>query len=147
MSNLFLDDVRNPHNVKAALHRGVWEEFPDLMVWEVVRSYDEFVAYILKNGLPKRIAFDHDLSWEHYPKEGGPICEGDPRMDTIVIPYETFKEKTGYDCAKWLTNYCMVNNLPLPDFYVHSFNPVGRMNISNHLLRFEEIQAENKKTS
>jgi hypothetical protein len=139
MSNLFIDDVRNPNNVKAALHRGVWEEFPSLMVWEVVRSYDEFVAYILKNGLPKRITFDHDLSWEHYPK-GLLASEAD-------IDYSKYKEKTGYDCAKWLTEYCMTNNLELPDFYIHSFNPVGRMNISNHLLRFEEIQAENKKTS
>ena len=130
MSNLFLDDIRDPHNVKAALHRGVWEKFPELLAWDIVRSYDEFVAYIQKNGLPIRIAFDHDLSYE----------------DQNKTDYSTFKEKTGYDCAKWLTEYCMDHDLPLPDFYIHSFNPVGRMNISNHLLRFEEIRAKNKKT-
>lgn len=136
--NLFLDDIRNPTDIHSTLHRGIWEEFPSLMDWKVVRSYQEFVNFILKNGMPNRISYDHDLSWEHYPNAGDSL--------SAPIPYETFTEKTGYDCAKWLTNYCLEKKLELPDFYVHSFNPVGRMNITNHLLNFEQQKRMFKKS-
>ena len=136
MSKLFLDDIRKPLDVKQAWHKGVWEEFPSLYSWTIVRSYDQFTKFILDNGLPTVISFDHDLSWEHYPQD-------DFRLD-VPINYAAFKEKTGYDCAKWLVDYCVTNNLPLPDFYVHSFNPVGRMNIVNFLVRFQEIRPDLK---
>ena len=43
-----------------------------------------------------------------------------------------FKEKTGYDCAKWLINYCMDNQLELPEtILIHSMNPVGSLNIKS----------------
>ena len=122
MSNLFLDDIRNPVNVTQSWHNGVWIEFPSHYVWDVVRSYKEFVAYIETNGLPTRIAFDHDLSYEDQNKTEG------------------FIEKTGMDCAKWLVDYCIDKDLALPEFYVHSFNVVGRMNIANLLTRFQEHQ-------
>jgi len=128
MSNLFLDDIRKPLDVTHAWHNSGWEEFP-LYSWDIVRSYDEFVDYIIKNGLPSRISFDHDLSWEHYPQDelrmGGPI------------DYSKFKEKTGLDAAKWLVEYCDSKNLPLPEWFVHSSNPVGRMNIVNYLRSYE----------
>ncbi|WP_099365490.1 cyclic-phosphate processing receiver domain-containing protein [Sphingobacterium sp. 1.A.4] len=73
------------------------------------RSYAEFVKYIEKNGLPDFISFDHDLGLE----------------------------KSGYDCAIWLVNYCMDNVLMLPDFEVHSQNPVGKENISSLLYNFK----------
>jgi hypothetical protein len=72
------------------------------------------------------VSLDHDLSYEDQNKT------------------ENFNEKTGYDCAKWLVDYCVTNNLPLPDYYVHSFNPVGRMNIINYLVRFQEIRPDLK---
>ena len=122
MSNLFLDDIRDPKNVAQSWHDGGWIEFPSHYAWDVVRSYKEFVAYIQANGLPTRIAFDHDLSYEDQNKT------------------ENFKEKTGMDCAKWLVDYCMDKELVLPEFYVHSFNVVGRMNIANLLTRFQEHQ-------
>lgn len=92
----------------------------------MVRSYAQFVAYIQANGLPARIAFDHDLSYEDQNKTEG------------------FKEKTGMDCAKWLVDYCIDKGLDLPEFYVHSFNVVGRMNIANLLTRFREHQESQK---
>ena len=113
MKNLFLDDIRDPKNVTQALHNGGWIEFPSHYAWDVVRSYNEFVAYIQKNGLPQLVAFDHDLSYEDQNKT------------------ENFKEKTGYDCALFVINFCKVNGLEFPDYYVHSFNPIGRMNIIN----------------
>ena len=136
MSKIFLDDIRKPLDVKSAWHKGVWEGFPSLFSWDIVRSYAAFTKYILTNGLPTVISFDHDLSFEHYPTD----------ETSLVAPinYDKFTEKTGYDCAKWLVDYCVTNNLPLPDFYVHSFNPVGRMNIINFLVRFQEISPDLK---
>lgn len=89
--------------------------------WTVVKSYDEFCFCIETHGLPKMISFDHDLADVHY--------NGD---------YST--EKTGYDCAKWLVEYCVDNNLKLPEFECHSMNPVGKRNILSTLerrLRYE----------
>jgi hypothetical protein len=76
--------------------------------WKIVRSYNDFVKWIETNGIPDLISFDHDLG-------------------------ET-DEKTGYDCAKWLCEYCWDNGLPIPEYNVHSANPVGRDNIL-HLLK------------
>lgn len=58
MKKLFLDDLRPAPNDS----------------WDVVRSFDEFKAYIIKHGVPDIISFDHDLGL-------GP---------------------NGYDCVKWL---------------------------------------------
>ena len=48
----------------------------------------------------------------------------------------TIKEKTGYDCAKWLVEYCLDNDLSLPKYQVHSMNPVGKKNILDYLSNF-----------
>jgi hypothetical protein len=122
---LFLDDVRNPTDcfgyVKAYGIR------PDtyLGFWHVVKTYDEFVRFIQERGLPEIVSFDHDLADEHYNEA---MYEGD---DSYGKLYETFKEKTGYDAAKWLVNYCEEKGLPLPICFCHSMNPAGRQNINN----------------
>ena len=128
--NLFLDDIRVPTGVKMALHNGQWEKFPSHYTWVVVRSYGKFVTHITENGLPERIAFDHDLASEHYPAGV---------LSLKPIEYNSYTEKTGYDCAKWLVDYCEKKVLPLPEFYVHSFNPVGRMNIANYLIQYQRL--------
>lgn len=84
---------------------------------EWVRSYEEFVTWISMYGLPDIISFDHDLG----------------------VTY-TGQEKTGYDCAKYLVNFCMDNNEKLPRFVVHSANPVGRDNIMKFLLNYSMLQ-------
>lgn len=44
----------------------------------------------------------------------------------------TFKEKTGYHCAKWLIYYCLDNNKKLPRIIlIHSMNNVGVKNIES----------------
>lgn len=93
MKHLFLDDLRVVPNGFSG-----------------VKSYLEFTDFILKNGLPEFISFDHDLG----------------------------EEKTGYDCAKWLVEYCMNNKFPLPEFFVHSQNPVGKENIQRLLDNFNK---------
>lgn len=75
-----------------------------------VYDYTQFVEFIKTKGLPNFISFDHDLG------------EG----------------KTGYDCAKFLVEFCMDYDLKLPEFTVHSQNPVGKENIEKLFLNFLE---------
>jgi len=117
---LFLDDVRVPYDVFKMIINPIYENNED---WVIVKHYYEFVDYIKENDIPEFISFDHDLSFDHYLSENQ---EGD-------IDYVSLKEKTGYDCAKWLVEYCLENNLTIPDYYVHSANPVGKKNIEGFL--------------
>jgi hypothetical protein len=65
MTKLFLDDIRDaPDNT-----------------WAVVRSFDAFKEWIIANGIPDVISFDHDLGLE--------------------VP-------TGMDCAKWIVTRGLV---------------------------------------
>lgn len=122
---LFLDDERKPAQV-------TWVKLPNDVIWKIVRSYDQFVRYIEEHGLPEVISFDHDLEFDHYKFSGD-----------FKINYEAC-EKTGYHCAKWLTEYLMDRGIKeLPEFYVHSMSPVGRENIRMLLLRWEVFQHEN----
>lgn len=111
---LFVDDIRHPI------------EFG----WDVVRSYDAFVDWVNFHGMPASLSLDHDLSFEHYP-----LAEENP--NTTVIPYDTYKEKTGYDCAKYIVN----NGLKLGKWKCHSMNPVGRTNIEELLKSYEHISS------
>lgn len=109
---LFLDDTRNPpgHLFK---------------VFDVVRNYDEFVDYIETYGVPELISFDHDLSPEHtmfFFERGGWKNPPDPI-------HEIFKDKTGYDCAKWLIEYCQSSGHIIKNINIHSRNPQGTKNI------------------
>jgi hypothetical protein len=118
---LFLDDIRIPLTTRHV--------YMPPYNWEIAKTYNEFVRLITEKGLPYFISFDHDLSHEHYPfnePDGG-------RSNPNVIPYDTYKEKTGYHCALWLIDYCAKNKLKLPQFQVHSMNPIGKKNIENVL--------------
>lgn len=119
---LFLDDVRVPTQVK-------WVDLPliDPNSWIIVRNYNEFCEMILKNNLPEFICFDHDLSTEHYDVNTDP---------------NTYKEKTGYDCAKWLIEYCRINKLEVPKYLVHSLNPIGAENISRYIENYKRVSKE-----
>jgi hypothetical protein len=97
---------------------------PTLFVIDVVRNYDQFVQYIATKGVPELVSFDHDLAIEQYP-----TSENRPG---IVIPYETFKEKTGLHAAR----YIIENKLPIKYWMVHSLNVQGRINIETELRRY-----------
>jgi hypothetical protein len=100
---LFLDDLRIPSEV-------TWTLLPTNIEWEIVRSYNEAVEWVLRNGWPNFVSFDHDL--------------GDIEDGKI--------EKTGYDFAKWLIEYDLDGN-KMPDnfsFVVHSQNHIGSKRIS-----------------
>lgn len=85
---------------------------PIEIVW--VKSYNEFVNYIDTNGLPDGICFDHDLG----------------------------EEKTGYDCAKYLVNYCLDHNYSIPKYKIQSSNPVGVANIHSILQSYIKYQGD-----
>ena len=77
-----------------------------------VYSYEEFVDYLERKGLPDFISFDHDLG----------------------------EDLSGYDCAKYLVAYCLEHKRSLPDYQVHSQNPVGRENIERLLENFKSFE-------
>ena len=112
MKKLYLDDIR----------------IPQTEGWDIVRNYDDFVAWIRLNGVPDEVSFDHDLG-EDVAKEK--VANG---MSKRKAREEKKYTKSGYDCAKWLVEYCIKNNLPyLPEYNVHSANPVGKANIESYL--------------
>lgn len=119
--NIFLDDERIPKNVS-------WVELP-LVEWTVARNYKQFVDIIEKHGIPKFISFDHDLADEHYRAS---MYNPDKHYSNYYTD-GTFKEKTGFDCAEWLVNYCIDNKLDIPPYCVHSMNPIGKENIEGLL--------------
>lgn len=97
---LWLDDYRDPFDKKAD-----WLIFSPIgrdvnVAW--AKTQVEFQDHIMIYGLPDAICFDHDLG----------IGNGD-----------------GYECAKWLVNYCQFTNLELPKYNIQSANPVGKQNI------------------
>ena len=116
MYNLFLDDLRIPTHV-------TWVNVPKDQHYSVVRNYQEFVDIITLQGLPKFVCYDHDLNDIQY----GHGLQNDD------IPYDSYTEKTGYDAAKWLVDYCMKKGVKHPPYVVHSMNPVGKQNIISYV--------------
>jgi 5-formaminoimidazole-4-carboxamide-1-beta-D-ribofuranosyl 5'-monophosphate synthetase len=112
-SRIYLDDIRTPT-----------EEG-----WIVCRNYDEFVKTIEDLGLENidTISLDHDLgdtAIREYFKN---------TSKNYIIDYNNIHEKTGYDCAKWLVNKSMEDQVNLPTVTVHSANPVGSANIMGYI--------------
>ena len=111
---LFLDDLRVPTDCISYMHRRTAQYELYKGKWIIVRNYSEFTYWICENGLPDLISFDHDLGIED---------EGHP---------------SGMECAKWLVEYCLDNQLKLPRWLVHSANPAGAENITGLLISFEK---------
>ena len=89
-----------------------------LVFWS--RDYDGFVSAVRTFGedIGKcMIHFDHDL--------GG--------------------DKSGYDCAKWLIDWCIENDYKVPDYTIHSANPVGRKNIESVFESYWKVFFDNVK--
>lgn len=123
--NLFLDDVREPYEVGNYMNPVGLRSLYRLKHWIVLRDYKQFVSYITRNGMPELISFDHDLADEHYRPS---MFNTDGHYSNYYTD-GTFKEKTGYDCAKWLIEYAQKNKLVLPQILCHSMNPIGKENI------------------
>ncbi len=118
MIKVYLDDVRTPVDKD----------------WVVVRSYDEFVDKVNEIGLDKIevISLDHDL--------------GDTAMaewhrnvyHNYTLDYNNIKEKTGYDCAKWLVDQWMEGKTVV-DVYTHSANAIGSANIMGYVNNYRHV--------
>ena len=120
---LWLDDQRDPNVYfkKPKLNSGAWvrnndfyqnnifNQYTPNFVW--VKNLKEFSNYIINNGLPQVISFDHDIKPKGF--------QG--------------KHENGADCAQWLVSYCLENNLSLPQCFVHSANKSKRVNVENIL--------------
>jgi hypothetical protein len=130
---LWLDDIRNP------LEDG-WLAFspiedPFEVIW--VKGYNGFIEYIEKNGLPTAICFDHDLG-EDIARER--VSGGMSKRGARKLKRETL---SGMDCAKWLVDYCIDNDLDLPKYNIQSANPVGKDNINGLLVNYNKVRAKN----
>jgi hypothetical protein len=108
---LFLDDVRNPSQV-------TWVKYPDEgVIWDVVRTHEEFVS-ALKNGKKYEvISFDHDLCFEHQRA----LFE-DPFRHLL----QDFKTPTGLRSLLHFLELCKYRGEALGKIYVHTLNPVAR---------------------
>ena len=101
MKKLFLDDLRT---IEMVYDKSMESEF------DIVRSYDAFVACIKEKGLPNFISFDNDLGLDK---------SGNVALD-------------GLACAKWLV-YKSRLDLRNLEFKVHSANPVASEQIKGLL--------------
>lgn len=100
---LYVDDIRNPRLKKD---------------WQIARSFYDAKLWLLSNGCPDFISFDHDIA--SYDDDGF--------------------ELTGYDLAKWIVNRDMdMDGQFIPENFtwnVHSANSVGRDNIDKYLFAY-----------
>lgn len=103
-TRLFLDDLRT---VDIVYPKTFSDQF------DIVRNYQDFVAYITKNGLPDFISFDNDLGLDD---------------ENNIAP-------DGLAAAKWLV---YESGLDLKDleFHVHSANPVATEQIRGLLTNY-----------
>lgn len=110
---IYLDDVRTPVDKD----------------WIVVRDYEQFVSNVIYYGIEniEVISLDHDLGdsamLEYYNNV----------RDNYTLDYSNITEKTGYDCCKFLVNESIEKNIPLPQIYVHSANPIGSANMMGYI--------------
>lgn len=116
---IFLDDERNVSDV-------TWVKYPEGLDWCVVRTMRDFMFVITQAPFEdiSVISFDHDIA--DYNADG---CE-----------------VTGYDCLKWLVEYCLENDEDLPDCIFHTQNIIGKLNMESYYantLAYQEMMSWN----
>ena len=131
--NLFLDDNFLPTDIADLTDVEKDRKRYRTYRWTIVKTYEEFIDFITKNGAPDIVSFDHDLAPEHwdfiYNDENWAKID-----DEIIINYDLFEIKTGYHAAEWLLEYCSSRQLKMPICLIHSQNKIGKKNIENILL-------------
>jgi hypothetical protein len=121
MINIFLDDIRIPsmsHNVS----KGLGVDYSDKDKWVIVRDYFDFVDLVDKHFDDiDLISFDHDLA-----------C------------YRDGVEFTGKSAVDYLINYCLDHNKNFPNWYAHTDNTSGKINIIGAVLNFlDKVEGKN----
>lgn len=122
--NSIVENIKRKNMKKYYIH--IWlDDFRAPMVpdgesifW--LKNYDGFVSCVM--GLGEKISscivhFDHDLG----------------------------EEKSGYDCAKWLIDWCLKNDYGVPDYDIQSSNPVGRQNIESVFESYRKVFFDDQK--
>ncbi len=131
---IFLDDVREPEECSKYMHYRIGSLNPIYLEdWVVVKNFEEFKAVIIANhGSVTHVSFDHDLADDHY--EETEVLKMNKTFGNIEEYHkviDSFKEKTGYHCARWMKGYYQEKGIDLPMVFVHSMNPVGTKNIKD----------------
>lgn len=121
IKGIFLDDIRNPNDVKVYLPEK--EQIKYLCrEWVIVRSFSEFKTYIENNEIPTHISLDHDLGCNEYGEE----------------------YPSGYHACKWLGHYLRKKeSYGLPIVLCHSQNPIGKENIEYYWDNFLKSKKNN----
>jgi hypothetical protein len=127
---IFLDDCRIPVDCINYMYPRIGNLNPIYNEeWVIVRNYDEFINAINEHyNKITHISFDHDLADTHYTPEH---LWDDYDKSKEYQDSQVHKEKTGYECAVWLKDFYIDNELELPTMFVHSMNPVGTDKIIN----------------
>ena len=111
--NIFLDDIRIPsmsHNVD----KGLGVDYSNKDKWVIVRDYFDFIDLVDKHFDDiDLISFDHDLA-----------C------------YKDGVEYTGKSAVDYLIDYCLDHNKKFPDWYAHTDNTSGKINIIGAVLNY-----------
>ena len=109
MIGIFLDDERTPSRVS-------WIDYPEDITWKTVRTFEDFKSAVKDCwDEPYEVSFDHDI--QDYNLNGD--------------------EVTGYTALKWLVDYIIEYNFPLPEaVYFHTKNPVGKRNMESYWSNF-----------
>lgn len=142
--NIFLDDIRQPEDVlQYQIHLNKQPIIIDERLfgfnenWKIVRNFNEFKTLLDSVDIDTidLISFDHDLADEHYtPFEYWDDYEASKKYQES----KQYTEKTGLHCAQYLAEKCREEGKLLPDFTVHSQNPVGFDNILYYLLNYKK---------
>jgi len=116
---IYLDDVRTPINSSN---------------WVIVRNYDEFVSKVEEIGLDniEWISLDHDLD------KSAMVEWLFGAVKNYKIDYSKIKEKTGYECAKWLVDQWK-NGAPVVKVTTHSANAIGSANIMGYINNYKHV--------
>lgn len=129
--NLFLDKIRNPDEVN-------WVELPKVnkpTQWTVVRNPLDFKLRVTSFGLPEFVSFAHNLSPEHSTVD----------WSKFTIPdYNALENKTGYDCACWLIDYCAMYDRDFPSYQVHSRNTIGGEHIHSAVWAYKRWRCDTR---
>lgn len=112
---VFIDDKLRPIDIYYKTNNPIYHD-------EIVhcRNYDEFVQCVeerFKDGsYPGFVSFDYLLTNVMMQI-----------TDTYEVHYnDEAYAQDGVDCANWLVNFMLKNNLPLPKYIVHDTNTRGR---------------------
>lgn len=126
-TNLFLDDIRHPYDAFKHTQETMFLQWE----WVVVKNFAEFTNWIRRNGVPDFVSFDHDLHDLHYTP---PKYWNDLEVSKAFQQERGYgDEPTGKECAVWLVSHCHSVGKPLPKWYCHSQNPIGRERIEGVL--------------